>query len=128
MSDWVPDEDVSRLIRKYALQNALQYDGKGQVGSVQGRVLGENIELREQAQFLYAIITPMVEEANNIWAEKGADEVRRILEEEAPEALEKRVKERREGLPELPNATDGQVVLRFAPIQMAPSLSVTVVV
>ena len=120
MSDWVPDEDVSRLIRKYALQNALQYDGKGQVGSVQGRVLGENIELREQAQFLYAIITPMVEEANNIWAEKGADEVRRILEEEAPEALEKRVKERREGLPELPNAVDGQVVLRFAPNPNGP--------
>ena len=120
MSDWVPDEEVSHLIRKFALQNALEYDGKGQAGSVQGRVLGENTELREQAQFLYAIITPMVEEANNIWAEKGADEVRRILEEEAPEALEKRVKERREGLPELPNAVEGQVVLRFAPNPNGP--------
>ena len=120
MSDWVPDEEVSRLIRKFALQNALEYDGKGQAGSVQGRVLGENTELREQAQFLYAIITPVVEEANKIWAEKGADEVRRILEEEAPEALEKRVKERREGLPELPNATEGQVVLRFAPNPNGP--------
>ena len=120
MSDWVPDEEVSHLIRKYALQNALEYDGKGQAGSVQGRVLGENTELREQAQFLYAIITPVVEEANNIWAEKGADEVRRILEEEAPEVLEKRLKERREGLPELPNAAEGQVVLRFAPNPNGP--------
>ncbi|MDP6741614.1 MAG: glutamate--tRNA ligase [Candidatus Thalassarchaeaceae archaeon] len=120
MSDWVPDEEVSRLIRKFALQNALEYDGKGQAGSVQGRVLGENTELREQAQFLYAIIAPVVEEANKIWAEKGADEVRRILEEEAPEALEKRTKERREGLPELPNAVVGKVVLRFAPNPNGP--------
>ena len=120
MSDWVPDEEVSHLIRKYALQNALEYDGKGQTGSVQGRVLGENIELREHAKHLFAIIAPAVKDANRIWAEKGADEIRKILEDEAPDALEKRVKERRKGLPELPNAEEGKVVLRFAPNPNGP--------
>ena len=115
MSEWVPDDEVSHLIRKYAFQNALEYDGKGQSGSVQGRVLGENPELREHAKYLYHIIEPVVIEANKIWVERGADEVRKILEEEAPEALEKKVRERREGLPELPNAKDVEVVLRFAP-------------
>ena len=27
------DDDVIPLVRKYALQNALEYDGEGQVGS-----------------------------------------------------------------------------------------------
>ena len=120
MSEWGPEEDVSLLIRKYAFQNALEYDGKGQTGAVQGRVLGEKPELREHARLLYQIIEPAVIEANNIWAEKGAGEVRRILEDEAPEALEKRHRERREGFPELPNAKEGEVVLRFAPNPNGP--------
>ena len=36
------DSAVMALLRKYALQNALEYDGQGQVGSVMGRVMGEN--------------------------------------------------------------------------------------
>ncbi|MBS72476.1 MAG: glutamate--tRNA ligase [Thermoplasmata archaeon] len=120
MSDWIPDDSVSQLIRKYALQNALEYDGKGQAGSVQGRVLGENVELRQHASQLFGLIMPAVEEANKIWAEKGAEEVRRILENEAPDALEKRERERREGLPELANANEGEVVLRFAPNPNGP--------
>ena len=40
------DSAVVALLRKYALQNALEYDGQGQVGSVMGRVMGENPDLR----------------------------------------------------------------------------------
>ena len=120
MSDWEPDDEVLQLIRKYALQNALEYDGDGQVKSVQGRVLGENAELREHARHLVPLIGPMVDEANELWKTSGADAIRSILEEESPDALEKRTKERREGLPELPNAKSGEVVLRFAPNPNGP--------
>ena len=120
MSEWEPDNKVRLLIRKYALQNALEYDGGGQVKSVQGRVLGENAELRQYARHLGPLIGPMVEEANELWKSSGADAIRALLEEESPDALEKRTKERREGLPELPNSDGGDVVLRFAPNPNGP--------
>lgn len=120
MSEWTPDEATTRLIRKYAMQNALEYDGKGQTKSVQGRILGEVAELRQHAKHLFGILGPAVTEANELWMSGGADAVREVLESEAPDALEKRVKERRDGLPDLPNATKGEVVLRFAPNPNGP--------
>jgi glutamyl-tRNA synthetase len=111
---------VAALLRKYALQNALEYDGQGQVGSVMGRVMGENPDLRSQAKLLTAFIASQVQEANALAAEKGLDHIRSILESESPDALEKKTKERREGLPPLPNAESGKVVLRFAPNPNGP--------
>ncbi len=120
MSDWIPDEDTIRLIRKYAMQNALEYDGKGQAGSVQGRILGEVPELRQYAKHLFGVLAPAIDEANQLWNDEGPEAVKAVLEAEAPDALEKRVKERREGLPELPNAVKGEVILRFAPNPNGP--------
>lgn len=120
MSAWQPDAETTRLIRKYALQNALEYDGKGEAGSVQGRILGEVPELRPHAKHLFALLGPAVEEANLLREMKGADAVRALLAEEAPDALEKRVKKRREGLPDLAGAEMGGVVLRFAPNPNGP--------
>jgi glutamyl-tRNA synthetase len=114
------DSAVIALLRKYALQNALEYDGQGQVGSVMGRVMGENPDLRSQAKHLTPAIASQVAEANALATEKGLEHIRSILESEAPDALEKKVKERREGLPPLPNAEQGKVVLRFAPNPNGP--------
>ena len=111
---------VIALLRKYALQNALEYDGQGQVGSVMGRVMAENPDLRSQAKQLTAFIASQVAEANALAAEEGLEHIRTILENESPDALEKKVKERREGLPPLPNAENGNVVLRFAPNPNGP--------
>ena len=114
------DSAVIALLRKYALQNALEYDGQGQVGSVMGRVMGENPDLRSQAKQLTPAIASQVAEANALAAEKGLEHVRSILESESPDALEKKVKDRREGLPPLPNAEQGNVILRFAPNPNGP--------
>ena len=114
------EPEVAALLRKYALQNALEYDGQGQVGSVMGRVMGENADLRSRAKELTGFIAAQVNEANALAAENGLDHIRALLESESPDALEKKVKERREGLPPLPNAEDGKVVLRFAPNPNGP--------
>ncbi len=114
------EPEVAALLRKYALQNALEYDGQGQVGSVMGRVMGENPDLRAQAKQLTGVIAAQVAEANALAAENGLDHIRSILADESPDALEKKVKERREGLPPLPNAETGKVVLRFAPNPNGP--------
>ena len=114
------EPEVVALLRKYALQNALEYDGQGQVGSVMGRVMGENPDLRSRAQELTGFIASQVAEANSLAVEKGLEYIRTILEDESPDVLEKKVKERREGLPPLPNAEVGKVVLRFAPNPNGP--------
>ena len=114
------DSAVAALLRKYALQNALEYDGKGQVGSVMGRVMGENPDLRPMGKQLTPHIVNAVEEANALANSEGLDTIREILESESPDALVKKTKQRREGLPPLPNATDGAVVLRFAPNPNGP--------
>ncbi len=119
MAEWEPDEDVRGLIRKYALQNALEYDGKGVMGSVLGRMMGESPELRQFGKHLPRFVSEAVEEANQLWNDSGADHVRDMLASESPEALEKRVKEKREGLPDLDGDTMG-ATLRFAPNPNGP--------
>lgn len=114
------EPEVAALLRKYALQNALEYDGQGQVGSVMGRVMGENPDLRSRGKELAGFIAGEVQTANALATSEGLDHIRAILAEESPDALEKKVKERREGLPPLPNAVDGAVVLRFAPNPNGP--------
>ena len=49
-SDW--DSKTIDTVRKYAMQNTLEYDGAGQSGSVLGRLLGERAELRSRAKDL----------------------------------------------------------------------------
>ena len=36
---WAPDEETQQLIWHLALQNAFEYEGKGAVGSVIGRIM-----------------------------------------------------------------------------------------
>ena len=50
------DPDVIQTIRKYALQNAIEYGGEGKSGSVLGRVLAERSDLRPQAKRLVGLI------------------------------------------------------------------------
>ncbi|MDP6899219.1 MAG: glutamate--tRNA ligase [Candidatus Thalassarchaeaceae archaeon] len=119
MGDGLSD-DIAALLRKYALQNALEYEGVGQVGSVMGRVMSENPDLRSNAQTLTSHIEAAVNDANALAVSHGLEHIRQILLDESPDALEKKTKERREGLPELPNATTGKVVLRFAPNPNGP--------
>ena len=92
---------LSLLARKYSLQNALEYDGAGQVKSVMGRIIGEQPELASQASVLGPLVAKAVIDANSIHSESGSEHVRQLLADEFPDALEKRVHERREGLPNL---------------------------
>ncbi|DAC32854.1 MAG TPA: hypothetical protein HA303_05900, partial [Candidatus Thalassarchaeaceae archaeon] len=52
--DW--GADIVATVRKYALQNAVEYDGAGQAGSVLGRLLGERAELRPKAKGLKSLV------------------------------------------------------------------------
>lgn len=118
MGNPVDQPEIVKAIRTFALQNALEYEGEGEMKSVLGRVFGAHPNLKPHAKELVSRIIPAVQEANNIAKLRGLDHIRQLLSDEAPEALEKRVKERREGLKPLDQVD--KIVLRFAPNPNGP--------
>ena len=118
---WIPDEETRTMIRHVALQNALEYEGKAAVGSVIGRIMAMRDDLKQHGKDVTSLVANEVKQANELASVNGLEHLRSILSDEAPHLLEKReVKARREGLPELKNATRGKVVLRFAPNPNGP--------
>ena len=118
---WSPDEATLATIRHVAIQNALEYEGRAVVGSVIGRIMAMRDDLKQHGKDVTACVAQEVNRANQMAASEGLEHLTHLLEMEAPHLLEKReTKARREGLPELPNATNGKVVLRFAPNPNGP--------
>jgi glutamyl-tRNA synthetase len=118
---WNPDEETLAMIRHVALQNALEYEGSAAAGSVIGRIMAMREDLKKHGKAVTGIVASEVVKANEFASSQGLDAVRSVLEQEAPHLLEKReTKARREGLPELKEATKGKVVLRFAPNPNGP--------
>ncbi|HEX9861797.1 MAG TPA: glutamate--tRNA ligase [Candidatus Bathyarchaeia archaeon] len=105
------NSELRELIRKAALLNAVQHEGKAQAGPIVGKIVGEKQELKTKVKELSALINTIVAEVNSL----SAEEQKRIVEEKWPEALKKeKVEEKR--LPALPNAGKyAQVVTRFSP-------------
>lgn len=119
--DWTPDEATKDLIRHVALQNAVEYEGKGAIGSVIGRIMAMREDLKQHGKAVTALVAAEVNQANALASSDGLEALRTILQTEAPHLLEKReTKARREGLPDLNNAEKGRVVLRFAPNPNGP--------
>ena len=116
--DWSPE--IIAIVKKYALQNAGEYNGSGKSGSVLGRILGERTDLRSKAKELKKLVETEVNIANEMALDKGVEAVRKVLEETNPEALNRQKQIKRVGLKELPNAEKGKVVLRFAPNPNGP--------
>src|SRR4030067_54242 len=106
------DKGLREIIRKAALLNAVQHDGKAQAGPIMGKILGEKQELRTKTKELSALINQVLSEVNNL----SADEQKRIVAENWPEALKKMKVEEENRLPPLPNVDAyKQVVTRFSP-------------
>jgi glutamyl-tRNA synthetase len=121
----VADEDewgqeMVSAIRKYALQNAVEYNGSGKSGSVLGRLLSEFPEMRSKAKELIPLISKQVEESNDLANNYGLEHVRDILEESNPEALNREKQKKRVGLPDLAPKDGSEIVLRFAPNPNGP--------
>src|SRR3989344_1625500 len=62
-------------IRKYALQNAVKFNGKANIGAVVGKVLGESPELKEDMGKLSKEIKKIVEEVNSLKPEQQEKEL-----------------------------------------------------
>jgi glutamyl-tRNA synthetase len=106
------NSELRELIRKAALLNAIQHEGKAQAGPIVGKIVGERQELKTKVKELSALINTVVAEVNSLSIEKQ----KRIVEEKWPEALKKEKVEEQKRLPALPNVNKyAQVVTRFSP-------------
>ena len=106
---------MESTIRKYALQNALLYEGKATMGAVLGKVMAENPELRPRAKEVSTLAKRIVDNVNRM----AQEDQRKALEALAPELLVREVKTRETGLPDLPDVK-GEVRMRMAPNPSGP--------
>lgn len=110
--------DAQEIVRKYALQNAVQHLGKADPKSIVGRVLAAEASLRPHAKELAPLCETVVASVNAL----APDAQRKELESLDPKLLEKQQKERKEGFKRLPDdEVVPQIVMRFAPNPNGPA-------
>lgn len=106
------DDEIRKEIRKIALQNAFEHEGKTQDKIVLAKILGTKPEFRSKVKEIVGNITEIVSAVNQI----SFEEQRKEIEENFPEILIPKEKiEEREGLPPLKGAEQGKVITRFPP-------------
>jgi len=104
-------DKIQKTARIYALQNAVQFNGKASSKAVVGKVVAALQKDGFSPKEIVSIVNSVIAEVNKIPLDKQIAE----LEKLAPELLKKEKKERDFTLPELPDAKRGKVVTRFPP-------------
>jgi glutamyl-tRNA synthetase len=104
-------EEIQKTAQIYALQNAVQFNGKANPKAVVGKVIAVLQKKGFSPKEIIPIVNNTVKEINKI---SPAEQVKK-LEKLAPELLKKEKKERDFTLPDLPNAEKGKVITRFPP-------------
>ncbi|MGD2200662.1 MAG: glutamate--tRNA ligase [Candidatus Bathyarchaeota archaeon] len=107
------DESTREAALKFAVYNAVTYEGRAQIGSVMGRIMAEFPALRSKAEDVSTTVREVVSEVNS-WSREKQNS---MLMERWPELLEQEEKEEeKKGLPPLENVDRFEMVrTRFAP-------------
>jgi glutamyl-tRNA synthetase len=105
------DQKIVDTAKKYALQNAVNFNGKANPKAVIGKVIAELKSDGFSPKEIIPQVNSIIQQINQLTVEQQTKE----LEEIAPELLVKEKKERDFSLPSLPNAETGAVVTRFPP-------------
>jgi len=107
------DDDLKKEIRKIALQNAVEHNGKTKDKVVLSKSLGTIPELKNNVKEVIPEIASIVSQVNGMSIEEQKTEIQNNF----PEIFDvkENVKEERVGLPPLEGAEQGKVVTRFTP-------------
>jgi len=105
-------KNFEKKAHAYALKNALAYDGKARIGSVISALFNEGLKKGDVKKYSKKI-KEVVTEVNNLSLDEQKKEFDKLEEIVS-------VREGREGLPELPSAKKGKVIMRFAPSASGP--------
>ncbi|MEM4714013.1 MAG: glutamate--tRNA ligase [Candidatus Nanoarchaeia archaeon] len=105
-------EDIKNLAERFALANAVSFNGKAQIGAVIGKILAEKPELKLKIKEISKQISEIVSEINKL----SLDEQKKRLEKTWPDyfAPKPKIKEEKTLKP-LPFAEHGKVVMRVEP-------------
>jgi len=103
-------------IRNFALQNAIKFDGKAQVGAVIGKILAMHPDQREYTKELAQHITKVIKNISSM----SVTEMTKELKKKEPALLEEKKRETEKELAVLKNASVGKVVMRFEPSPSGP--------
>jgi glutamyl-tRNA synthetase len=104
-------DKVQHTATIYALQNAVQFEGKATEKAVIGKVIAALRKEGIPPKDIIPVIHSVVEEVNSFSLEEQVAK----LEQLAPDLLVKEKKKRDFSLPPLPDAEKGKVVTRFPP-------------
>ncbi|MHA1935073.1 MAG: glutamate--tRNA ligase [Candidatus Thorarchaeota archaeon] len=111
--------ELESYIRKIVLDNAVKYDGKPNVKSVMGAILGSRSDLRSRAGEVKSIVERLVSEIEKM----SLEDQRSQLAEIAPELLDlvKDESPKETKLSDLPNLDKwDKIVMRLAPFPSGP--------
>ncbi|MCX8179646.1 MAG: glutamate--tRNA ligase [Candidatus Aenigmarchaeota archaeon] len=100
--------DIESLARKYALLNAVEFEGKANLQAVIGKIIAENPELKNNIKEVAKITAKIVDDVNCLSFEQQKKEL-----EKFEIKIEKKIEKR--DLPDLPNTRVGEVVTAFPP-------------
>lgn len=105
-------EEIREVIRKLALINAVNYNGKAQAGAVTGKLLAEKPSLKAEVKEIGPIVAEIIREVNVL----SLAEQMKIVEKNWPGVLVKERVEEEKRLPKLPNVERYEwIVTRFSP-------------
>lgn len=107
-------DDIEEIIRKYALRNAVKFEGQASIGPVMGKVMGESDECKEDPTGTKKIVAETVQEINELSLSQQKKELKELMPEFFEEDEEE---EEEEALPELEAEN---VVMRMAPYPSGP--------
>jgi glutamyl-tRNA synthetase len=113
-------DDLEIEIRKAVLDNAVKYEGKPNVKSVMGSLLGSRADLRSRAGEVKLITERIVADVEKMSIEDQTSELRKIAPELLASHVVVQIEEQKE-LPELANVDKwAKVVMRLAPFPSGP--------
>jgi glutamyl-tRNA synthetase len=105
---------MGKGVLRYALLNAVEFNGKAEVQAVLGKLIADNPEMKSKIKEIIPLIKRTVNEVNSL----TLNEQKKKIEELGIKAKEEKKFEI--GLPDLPNARMGKTVMRLAPFPSGP--------
>lgn len=106
---------MDRDIEKYALHNAVKYNGKANPGAVLGQIFSQDPSLKNKAVEISKKVQEIITKVNKLSLEEQKKQLIKI----APELLEGKKEKKKREMPELKNI-HGKVIMRFAPSPSGP--------
>ncbi len=101
------DEKLKTKAKSYALKNAVSHKGKANQGAVIAGLFNEGLE-KSKVKDVAKDVLKVIKEVNSMSLEEQEKEFEKLKDEISERIV-------RDGLPELPNAKKGKVVMRTAP-------------